>query len=583
MIASAPPVAQARSRRFDFSGAVFAAALVLVCGLTVFTGLAPMRLLEHDNFFLLDNAYRVAQGQVPHRDFSSAWGPVIYLADATGLFLSGMRPAGLAYANALFGALIGVWAYRIGRARLVSLSACWMGVYTLLLIAAPFSLGYLPLLFSEAMVYNRYGFALLGIILVECGAHALGTGTGARDQTKGAISSGAAFAILAFLKVTFAIVAVPFLLLSLVRGPGRNHRLFTLCAASALVLFLFSCYLRFDFRDLLQDLAMAANARGRSWSPGAIPGLAFGKEGMPLVFLVAAVTLAKYTLSEVRSRETPLADAHGPDRRSPDPSRDREGAMEARLGSKWPVRELLMALLTLGVGGALLSSNNQPGTMPLNVFVALLLADSSLVRLRWGARPGLSTLAVALLLAMCALPAGMLDALSVAAAARASRRPDARAVRLATERGASMIFAPVRSLEITETGGPAYVRTLNDGIALLRRHTQAPDGVLTIDMVNPFNYLLGRHSPRGGIAAGAYNYVFSDAAHLSDDRFFGDARYVLVRKYSRDAGDFATEQYHIEGLLRIYRAALDGRFGLLEETPHWQLYGLRQAAPKRTL
>ena len=358
--AVSPAARTERPRRIALSTAIFAAALVLVCGLTVFTGLAPMRYMAHDNFFLLDNAYRVAQGQVPHRDFSSAWGPVIYLVDAVGLFLSGMGPDGLAYANAVFGALIGIWAYGIGRVRLPSPAACWMGIYTLLLIMSPFSLGFRPLMFSEAMIYNRYGYALLGIILVECCCHAMGNATGVADERKGAISSGAALAVLGFLKISFAMMAVPFLLFSLLRSSGRNKRLLTFGAAFGLVAFLFSSYLRFDLGDMFRDLAMAAHARSGSWRPGEILGVVFGKESAPLVLLWIAVALA----NRARAREE----------------------------SEWPIRELLMVLITLGVGGVLISTNNQPGTLPLTVFAALVLADASLLRLGSDGQPDVRTI-----------------------------------------------------------------------------------------------------------------------------------------------------------------------------------------------
>ena len=180
---------------FHRGDVVFAAALAVICGLAVWVGIAPLRLFEHDTFFLLDNGYRVAQGQVPHRDFSSAWGPAIYLIEAVGLFLSGMRPAGIGYANALFGALIGIWAYCVPRARWSSASACLLGIYTLLLITAPFALGYGAWNFSHGMTYNRYGFAILGIILVECTAHVFDKSGGKRQAMAGALSTGAAFGI----------------------------------------------------------------------------------------------------------------------------------------------------------------------------------------------------------------------------------------------------------------------------------------------------------------------------------------------------------------------------------------------------
>src|ERR1039457_2417131 len=125
----------------------------------------------------------------------------------------------------------------------------------------------------------------------------------------------------------------------------------------------------------------------------------------------------------------------------------------------------------------------------------------------------------------------------------------------------------------TEAGGAEYVAALNDGLNLLRRQTGSRDGVLAMDMMNPFNYLLDRPSPRGGMAASAYNYVFSDVRHLTGDEFFGSAQFVMERKYSRTAGDYPIENYHIAGLLRIYEPMLLERFRLIEETPYWRLYG----------
>src|ERR1035441_3948809 len=92
----------------------------------------------------------------------------MFLIDAVGLRLAGLRPEGLGYATAIFGGLVSIWAYLVARRRVSPEAACVVGIYTLLLIAAPFSLGYGPLNFSHAMIYNRYGFALLGIIVLEC-------------------------------------------------------------------------------------------------------------------------------------------------------------------------------------------------------------------------------------------------------------------------------------------------------------------------------------------------------------------------------------------------------------------------------
>jgi hypothetical protein len=537
VLSAAPAQLQpVRDRRSGIGTAIFFATLAAISALTAYIGLARLRAYEHDIFFLLDNAWRVTQGQVPHRDFSSAWGPVIYLVDAVGLLLSGMRPDGVAYANALFAGVIGAWAYWIGRARLGSMAAYAMGVYTALLIAAPFAMGFSPLIFTHAMVYNRYGYALLGIILVECASHALGRDDDAGEM--GAVSSGAAFAVLGFLKISYGLMAVPFLLLGYGSGARRGRRLLVFCGAAAAVSAMFLLYLRFDLRDMIGDLLIAANGRSKSWKPGEIPGLSFGQwgESIPLLALAATVAVA------------------------------------GRGAGKLPWREMLLAAVTLTVGGILVSTNQQHETLPLNAYAALVLAAPYLRR---NIEAGPPARAAVFLAAMCVLPVAAANVKSLAAAAIERGRPDRSEAHLTAERGAGIVFGPVAQAGTTETGGAAYVRSLNDGLELLWRRTGPGDGVLAIVMFNPFNYLLERRSPRGGISAAAYNYVFSDAAHPDADRFFGDARWVMVRKYGRDADDFPGENAHVQGLYRIYRAELERRYRVVEETGHWVLYGSR--------
>jgi hypothetical protein len=521
--AATAPIISPASERVVWPDRLFLIALAVLCGLAIFIGVAPVVIFGHDIFFFLDNSYRVLQGQVPHRDFESAWGPLTYLMDAAGLKLAGLRPEGLGYANALFGGLIATWAWWLARRRLSRVAACAIGIYTLLLIIAPFSLGYGPLNFSFAMVYNRYGFALLGIVVVECM-------TLAEDDAAGGFATGIACGLLAFLKVTYAVVAAPLMLITGSAALFRKRWLAALCAGGALAAILALVYLRFDLAAMLNDLSMAAQGRSRSWRPREILLLGIGQvaESIPLMLLAVAA-----------------------------------GASRLRSGA--------IALGTLLLGGFLLSTNHQPASLPLDGFVAIVFAD------RFFRRPSARTggfvegALIAFLAFACVGPLCFQNALSMVAAAREKIHPsNAGLPRLGSARASSLIF-PISPFD-TETGGPPYVRALNDGLALMRRRTGPRDGVLTIDMMNPFNYLLDRPSPTGGLAAGAYNYVISDAAHPSGDRWVGNARYVMVRKYSRGVKDFPVENYHVDGIRRIYQPVLDDRFRVMDETDHWILY-----------
>ena len=74
------------------------------------------------------------------------------------------------------------------------------------------------------------------------------------------------------------------------------------------------------------------------------------------------------------------------------------------------------------------------------------------------------------------------------------------------------------------------------------------------------------------MAIAAYDYTFSAKAHPSAARFFGDARWVLLRKYGRAFEDFQLEDSEIQGLLRTYRPEFERRFQPVEETAHWILW-----------
>jgi hypothetical protein len=522
----------------------FIVALVLVCGLSAFIGIAtPLGNFAHDTFFFLDNAYRVAQGQVPHRDFSSAWGPVIFLIDAAGLLLSEMQPTGFGYANAAFGALIAVWAFLIVRPRWSSASACVLGIYTLLLVVAPSPIGMDPTDFGYAMSYNRYGYALFGIIMMECAAYVPSAQSGIRDHIGGAISTGIALGLLVFLKISYAFVAVPFVAALMIGGGiGRVRRFIGLGSGFAILAVLFLCYLRFDVADMLQDLAIAAASRRLS---------------LHLLHPVGTLDLVQGILILVFAAGL----IHG-----------------ARIGGERAARLHggLFAILTLAAGYFLLISNQQADTFPLNGYAALALvaAYGPLMTgrlLRW---PELSPdFPKALLLAACVLPFCIVNGISLARAAAERQWPtQADVISLESpERGSSLRFRLVTGAHPTATQGAGYVTALNDGVALLRRYTEKRDGVLTFDEFNPFNYLLDRPSPRGGLAAAAYDYIFSDSAHPTAERFFGDTAYVMVRKYAPDGPDIA-ERDDVGALMRIYGPGLRSHFAVVDETEHWVLW-----------
>jgi hypothetical protein len=184
----------------------FPVCLTVICGTAFFVGAVPTRVFGHDIFFLLENGWRVVNGQRPHVDYASAWGPVTFLIAGLGLTFSGFTVDGIGYGNAIFGLLVSLWSYHLVRDRLEPIPRILISLYLVGLIVAPYPLGWGVFHTSYAMVYNRYGYALLGLIMLE----SFETAGGQRREKEewiGGFSSGVAAGLALFLKITYFFVA----------------------------------------------------------------------------------------------------------------------------------------------------------------------------------------------------------------------------------------------------------------------------------------------------------------------------------------------------------------------------------------
>jgi hypothetical protein len=112
-------------------GIFFLGCLLTICGIRALSGAVPTREYGHDIFILLDNGWRIINGQRPHLDYTSAWGPVTFLIAALGMKLSHYTVDGIGYVSAIFGFVIGLWSYAVSRDRMESsprilLSYSWL-------------------------------------------------------------------------------------------------------------------------------------------------------------------------------------------------------------------------------------------------------------------------------------------------------------------------------------------------------------------------------------------------------------------------------------------------------------------------
>jgi hypothetical protein len=486
--------------------AIFVAGLAAICIGCAWVGAVPTFVFGHDDFFMLENGWRVLNGLRPQLDFWSPWGPVAFLVAGLGLKLSNASANGLAYGNAIFALVVGLWTYGIGRNRLGPVPRAVLALYTSALACAPYPIGLAPLALSHAMIYNRYAYALLVPLLVEC-FPLQQSQTTSKEEWLGAASTGAALGVTLFLKVSYFLVGAGLVVASFIFFVATIRRLTGIAIGLGVVSLLCIAYLRFQLGAMFRSLHMAAGARAQSLSSKTIV-YNIVMHSVTLLCIVGIAVLVSFL-------------------RSP--------------GTRW-FRELdlpLVAIVIYLADVALFSTNAQSGGLPLLGAFAIILAsqvakfrdDSS----RSGKQFATPFLAAILLIAgILFLPQFTADSASIPIAALRELHPYS---------GCAVPFTEprVRSLRLCESldednqeqwsNGGNYTHYVNDGVALLHRCCDASDRVLAMDMQNPFPYVLGWQPPRGGLASTAYNYTLSDKFRPSMDEYFGDATVVMIPKH----------------------------------------------------
>jgi len=516
----------------------FPLCLFLICGTTVFVGAVPTRVFGHDIFFLLDNGWRAINGQRPHVDYASPWGPVTFVIVGLGLTLSGYTVDGIGFGNALFGLLIGFWSYRLGRHRLECIPRILLSLYLVGLVVAPYSLGWGIFNTSHAMVYNRYGYALLGLIILETFETAGGPRR-EREEWIGGVSSGAAVALVLFLKITYFLAAALLVGASILLGRDSRRRLLGAISGFALASIALLAYLGFDVRAILGDWKMAAGAR--------LGGTSLLENGRKILRIMPHLALIVWL--GIRGSfpvETPRI-----------------------MGRKYPL--LPLAALVFAADVLLLFSNQQHSVLPLTTFFSLFVVNRVVARNRALPDPGAdsarsSRRIVLLAGGMFFLAQFAMEFAALANAALLKARP---ANPPSTTRFKEPRLVPLLlydGFSDPRSNGHQYTTYVNEGIDLLRKYTSSDETVLTMDMMNPFPYALGRRPAVGGIAAAAYRYTLSDTHRPSDDRYFGTVDVVMVPKKP------SSPDIYYDGFYRIYEPALHERFRLATESDMWYLY-----------
>ncbi len=519
-------------------GGVFAICLLLICGGIIYSDYGSMHIRNygHDVFFQIDNSWRIVAGQRPHVDYSSGWGVLALLFHAFGFWLAGNNPSGLRYGDAIWGLLIGVWSYVLLTRRMQMWAALASSITLTLMITAPIVMGDAYTRTSHAMGYNREGYAVFGLILLEI---LQPPRKRQRDRAEfiDGLSTGAALGVLLFLKANFFAVGAILLVSSFVLIRQTRQRFQGLAIGFALVAIGALAYLRFDVLAMWRDYRIAAGARQDLLFHTAKLSL---EGNLPLVFpflllfFVAALALPN---GSVLWRRTGMI-------------------LQSRL--------LWLGIGVIVIDLALGTANTQKPALPMCGLFAVIILNEVIEHFqglsgqaRISFLPFGATLAVLASLLAFHLP--LRDAASLIYAC-IEKNQTADAYQIDSPRFSHVYFHDIE--QPTSNNGRQYVDYVNDGLALLRKNTTDADSVLAIDLFDPFPYLLGRKPVNGGSSVLAYGYLLTNQFRPSDANLIGDATTIMVPKQSASIGR----------LQQLFKPILKHYYTLDGESRSWLLY-----------
>lgn len=148
------------------AGRVVLAGTALVAAVVLATGCPPHAVFLSDTFLLFDAGWRWVHGQAPHADYFNAFGPLTPAFFGLATRALGATTSVYGLARAGMAALVGGVAWRGFRARLAPAPAAFATLFAILAAAAPRHLDHDFRIPSGAMIYNRLGMTLLGVLLV---------------------------------------------------------------------------------------------------------------------------------------------------------------------------------------------------------------------------------------------------------------------------------------------------------------------------------------------------------------------------------------------------------------------------------
>lgn len=503
--------------------------LVVLEAALLHLGPTVQMLYGHDILVHLSGAYRVLEGQVPHRDFTTD------AAALTFFLLALASPHGAVSVQAFvnlavfFTACLSLWCWALAQVRLDSRLALFAAVTVACLMAGTYNQGDKTWVVTYAMSYNRLGYGLLYLVALEVLLRR--PGASPRAELVGGVSTGFLIASLIFLKVTYLVVAIFYVLLRAVTAGLPRRWWLGAALGAALLLVPLLAYMQVDLVTIMSDQTRMLGRR--PVSGGYVRGSRLTSVLENTWYMLPCLFLLWYRLP-----------------------RFQEGRVTK------PVLGLWLAGAT-GTAFCLMLTNYSESAardLPLAPFLALLPME---YQVRYG-RAGRERLVMLLLLAAVSFPTLYRNVESLVVAHRLKADYGPHVGRFESEPLRDLLVANASGYGNGEPGDVQfYARKINDGIQLLRQHAQPTDRIESLTFENPFPMALGLRSPKGVQLCWHCGGNFDFQLYPPAEQTLADSTLLMVPT--------AKDPLAADALLKLYGPYLQKHFVVKAQTPFWVL------------
>lgn len=505
--------------------------LAVLVAVLLHLGPTVQMLYGHDILVHLSGAYRILEGQIPHRDFTTDAATLTFFLLAAASPGPTVSVHAFVVMSAFLAAFLSLWCWALGLRRLHPGLAWLASVTTACLMAGTYNQGDASWVITYGMSYNRLGYALLYLVGLELLLRP--PGAAPRLEFLGGLSTGFVIGALIFLKITYLAVALGFVGLR-VLAVGLSRRWWAgAVVGAALFLVPMLAYLQVDLLTILGDQTRMV-AR-RPVSGGYVHGSRLTSALQNTWYLVPCLFYLWYRLPAFREPQG-------------------RGVLSKPILGFWLLGASVASL------GLMLTNYTETGLrdLPMAPFLAVLPME---YHLRYPGR-GQALLLVVLLAISGPTVYRNLASLSTATRLKAEYGPHVG--RFETEALRDLLVANASGVGNGEPGDVKfYAHKLNDGIELVRKHARPTDRIASLSFENPFPMALGLASPKGLQLCWHCGGNFDYQVYPPAEKTFADTTLVMVPT--------VRDPMSTEPLLKLYGDYLVEHFQIKDQTGLWVL------------